>query len=259
MRKTAPYSVAQYLDGDDDDEIVKKGGFLEWAEEEGFRPLWNIQKEFGGHDPSPELDAAFQIFVNPFARSVVGMMLMSQATTEEAAEIVTTRFDLGIDAPALDLYTQIFWDGSQISRKGWTSFLGELRTREERHYLALGLSSPTADEARQFLGMNTCFAPEEILIRIMSKAHAQFESAMEQPIPEEAGAIKWAELAIKAINTISSTKKTFGESDGDQSLDFKGLFSVQVEKIQHVSLAELQGEVSPKAPVEEVKKPAEEE
>lgn len=246
IRASAPSSVTEYLDADDDSALVDKDGFLEWADEQGFRALWDIQKEFGGSAPDETLDTAFQIFVNPFARSVVGMMLLSQATSEEVAELTRGRFDLGVDESTLKLYTTIFWDGDLLGRTGWNDFIGELKTKEERHYLALGLSSPTTEEVRQFLEINTCFAPEDILERIMRKAHSEFESAMQQPNPEAMGALKWADLALRAINTLSNTKKTF--SPGDDSIptgDYSQMFSVQVQRIEHVSLSEIQGETSP--------------
>ena len=245
LRKTAPYSVTQYIDADDDQEMVVTAGFLDWAEKEGIRPLWEIQKEFGGRPPAPELDTAFQIFVNPFSRSVVGMMLLSRATTEEIVELITGRF--GVDLDALEVYTKIFWDTKLLGRTGWRTFIDDLKTKEERHFISLGLQAPTTEEIRQYLGMNTCFTPEDIAERIMSKSYAQFESAMEQPDPEAAGAVKWADLALRAAKEIRETKRSSAaDDDGLPSGDFNGMFSVQVEKVEHISLAELQGQVSPR-------------
>jgi hypothetical protein len=247
IRKTAPYSVTQYIDADDDQEMVVTAGFLEWAEKEGIRPLWEIQKEFGGRPPSPELDTAFQIFVNPFSRAVVGMMLLSQATTEEVVELVTGRFDLGVDLDVIGAYTKIFWDTKLLGRTGWRSFIEELKTKEEKHFISLGLQSPTVEEVRQYLGMNTCFTPEDIATRIMSRSFAQYESAMDQPDPESANAVMWADLALRAMKELRETKRVASkEDDGLPSGDFNGMFSVQVEKIEHISLAELQGQVSPR-------------
>jgi hypothetical protein len=246
IRESAPFSVSRYVDASDREGLTARDGFIEWAESEGFRPLWDIQKEFGSNKPSAELDTAFQIFANPFARSLVGMMLLSQATKEEVADLAQSRLDLGIDVATLDLYTTIFWDGKFLGRQGWREFVGELKTKEERHYIGLGLSSPTTDKIRQFMGMNACTTPDEILQDIMSTAHAQYTSAMEQPNPEADGAIKWAELSIKAVNAIGMSKKAFGDLEGLPTGDFSQMFSVQVEKIQHVSLAELAGEVSPR-------------
>lgn len=246
IRKSAPYSVSQYIDADDDQELVAREGFIEWAEKEGFAPLWMIQREFGGAKPSPALDTAFQIFVNPHARAVVGMLLLSEVPSDEICSLVQTRFDLGVDEETLDLYTTIFWDIELLGRAGWQAFMAELKTKEERHYIGLGLGSPSSADARRYLGVEVNFDPEAILKDLALTAHTQYKACMAQPDPESAGALKWHDATIKAINSLGTTKKAFGGDDEIGASDFNSMFSVQIEKIQHVSLTELVGEVSPK-------------
>lgn len=247
LRKSAPYAVVRYLDSDDG-VLTVKGGLLDWAEDQGFRCLWEIQPEFGGGLASPPLDAALQIFVNPFARAVIGMLLLSRITLEEISEIVQDRFDLGVDEPALQLYRTVFWDVTCMGRPSWKQFIGELKTKEERHFISMGLGSPTAEEARQLLGLDTTLDRSSILTKIMSKAYIQFNHAMDEADPEGKGAIKWAELAIKAGNALE-----FGGAGGrgggpDEAMptgaDFKEMFSVKIERTKHISLAELQGPVA---------------
>lgn len=245
IRKAAPYSVTQYIDSDED-RLVVTDGFLDWADDEGFRPLWQVQKEFGGDPPPEALDTAFRVFINPTVRSIVGMVLLSKASDNEVVDIIQKRLDIGFDDEVLHYYTVIFWDTDLLGRKGWGPFLDRLKTKEERHYLGLGLASPTVEDLHRYLGMKPALSPDEILTDIMSKAHERFQSSMEQPCPEAAGALKWAELSIKAVNALGTSRKAFAsDDDGFDASDFHGMFSVQIEKTQHISLAELQGEVSP--------------
>lgn len=246
IRESAPYAITRYLDSDEA-VLTIKDGVLDWAEGEGFRCLWEIQDEFGGGPAGPELDTAFQIFVNPFARSVIGMMLLARVTPEEIAEIVQDRYDLGVDAPALQLYRTVFWDVTCMSRPSWKQFIGDLETKEERHFISMGLASPTSEEVRQLLGLDTTLDRSSILTKIMSKAYIQFNLAMEEPDPESKGAIKWAELAIKAGNALELGGRGARAAD-DAAMptgeDFNGMFSVKIEKSKHISLTELQGPVA---------------
>jgi hypothetical protein len=241
----------QYIDADDDAELIAKEGFLEWADEEGFLPLWELQTEFGGGEPGPSLDAALQIFVNPSARSRVGLLLLSEASKSEVLEYINEGFGIPIGPDALRLYIDIFWDVTIPGRKGWGDFVADLTHPDDRHYISLGLDSPSVADARRFLEQEMGFTPEQIISRILSKAHSQFESAMDQPHPEDAGAMRWAELALRAITAQGVHKKAFGGDEAGELTpsEFQNMFSVSIEKVQHVSLAELQGEVAPKTDV----------
>lgn len=253
IRESAPYSVVSHIDSDEK-RVLLTEGFLAWASREGILPFWRTQAEFGGGEPEPAFDAAIQIFVNPHARAMVGLLLLSEATDEEVIEFVNKRFELDVDDVAIGHYKSVFWDVTLLSRDDWQVFIGELEDPDEKHLVSLGLSSPSIADAKRFLSEAAGFSPDQVLHRILSKAHARFESAMEQPDPEASGAIRWAELAMRAISTLGTHKKAFGGDEAGELTpsEFQNMFSVTVEKIEHVSLSELQGEVAPKTDVPEV-------
>lgn len=256
IRKSAPYAITHYLDSDED-ELTLRDGVLEWAEVEGFRELWVAQAEFGGRQACPQLDVAFRIFINPFARCIMGLLLLSRARDDEIVEIIQERFDVGLEEEALPLYRDIFWDVRLMGRSAWSGFVQSLLTKEERHYLSYGLAAPTCEEVRHILGLEAMLDPETILSQIMSKAYLQFKAAMEEVHPDLAGATRWADLSLKAINSMNNRNR--GGRDDENPIaasDFGGMFSVQIAKSSHVSLTDLKGQLA--APRDNNKPPDEE-
>lgn len=252
IRATAPHSVVSHIDSSSD-LVVARDGFLDWAEDEGILPFWRTQDEFGGGEPEPELDTAIQIFVNSHARGMVGLLLLSKASDEEVLGFIQRRFDSTANERTLELYKKIFWDITLLKREDWKAFIPDLEP-QERHYISLGLSSPSIHEAKRFLDEAPGYTPEQIINKIMTKAAVLFEAAANELDPEAAGAIRWAELSLRAISVLGTHKKAFGGDEAGElsPSEFQNMFSVSIEKIEHVSLAELQGVVAPKTDVPDV-------
>lgn len=173
----------------------------------------------------------------------MGMLLLSSASDKEISKVIEDRLEIVFDDEALEIYRRLFWDIEEMGRTAWDQFILKLETKEERHYITLGLPGPNADEVRAILGMKIVVDHVDIVDHIASTAHLLFKLAIEQPLPEEAGAIKWAELAIKAIN-VKKQLTPKGPSEEELLLKgdgFKGLFSVQPTRSSHPTLADLQG------------------
>ena len=241
LRKQAPTGIASYVDGNEDT-LLARDGILDWAYEEGFSQLWKMQPEFGGGPPHPDLDLAFRIFINPYSRALMGLLLLSDVDDETISKISDEKFDCELSEDVIAVYRRIFWDIRVMGRKSWNPFIEELKTKEEIHYISLGLASPDIEEIREILGLTAVVKYEDIVAHIASTAHMLYKRAILQPIPEHAGAIKWADLALKAV----ATKKQLVVEQSDDDLllkgqGFKGLFSVTTTKSKHPTLADLQG------------------
>jgi hypothetical protein len=256
LRSSAPDAITHYLDSDDD-ELGLREGVLEWAAQEGFRQLWEAQMEFGGKPAATELDEAFQIFINPFARCIMGLLLLSRARDNEIIELIQERFDLGLTDETISFYRDVFWDVRLVNRSAWGAFIQKLHTKEERHYLSYGLASPTIEEVRHVLGLDTMLDPETILSQIMSTSFRRYKAALQEVHPDLAGAKSWAELSLKAINSMSNrSKQLHGDEKEFDPKDFGGMFSVQISKSSHMSLTDLKGQLA--APRDDNKPPDEE-
>lgn len=241
LRKEAPHGIASYVDGDEA-ELLARDGVLDWAYEEGFSQLWRMQPEFGGGPPHPDLDLAFRIFTNPYSRALMGLLLLSDVEDETISEISEEKFDLALSEDVIAVYRRIFWDIRVMGQKSWNPFIEELKTKEEIHYISLGLASPDIGEIREILGLTAIVNYEDIVSHIASTAHMLYKRAINEPIPEHAGAIKWADLALKAVATKKSIVVETSEDDlllkGE---GFKGLFAVTATSSKHPTLADLQG------------------
>lgn len=255
LRRDAPYAIAHYLDSEDD-ELVFQEGVLEWAEKEGFAQLWEAQLEFGGEPALPELDLAFQVFINSFARCIMGLLLLSRARDTEIAEIMLERFSASLTPEAITFYRNVFWDITMLDRRAWGGFIGTLKTKEERHYISHGLSAPTCDEVRSILGLETMLDAETILDQIMKSSYLRYKAAMEEVHPDLAGAKSWADLSLRAINSMSNRSKLVKDEETFDPKDFGAMFSVQISKSSHMSLTDLKGQLA--APRDDNKPPDEE-
>lgn len=253
IKNSAPHSVVSHLNSGDQ-VVTLRDGFLDWAEDEGILPLWATQREFGGSSPSRALDDAIQMFVNPGARAVTGLLLLSKATGQESVELLDSRFGLTVSEEALVIYRDIFWNTETMRDSDWGAFVENIDIREERNFIAFGLNTPSIQNVRLFLGEDDDVTPEYVLKRIMSVAYSQFEAASQQINAEAAGAMRWGEMAIRAISAMGTHKKAFGGDEAGELTpsEFQNMFSVRVETIEHVSLADLQGEVAPKTDVPDV-------
>jgi hypothetical protein len=241
LRKQAPPGIASYVDGDED-ELLARDGIIDWAYDQGFSQLWKMQPEFGGGPPHPDLDLAFRLFTNPYSRALLGLLLLSDVEDEVISDISVEKFDLAISDDVIAVYRRIFWDIRGMGQRSWTPFIEELKTKEEIHYISLGLASPNIEEIREILGLTAVVKYEDIVAHIASTAHMLYKRAILEPIPEHAGAIKWADLALKAVAT---KKGLVVEVDPDDLLlkgeGFKGLFAVTTTSSSHPTLADLQG------------------
>ena len=176
FRSTAPYAMVRHLDSDDT-ELVTREGVLDWADQEGFRLLWEVQPEFGRAQPR-ELDLAIRIFSSQRARLRMGLFLFSKATPTELVDVALAHFDMEIDQNVIDLYRRVFWDTAAMSRSSWEQLIENLETKEERHYLALGLENPTLEGVQCILGMKYELEPGAVLRRLMTTAIEQYDLAM---------------------------------------------------------------------------------
>lgn len=241
LRDTAPHAIAQFIDSADDT-LAFQAGILDWADSEGFGDLWRMQPEFGATPAPPEFDLAYRLFVNQHARGMLGCLLLSKATDKEIHSLLLDHLGITVSDPALTIYRRVFWDVTQLSQKGWSDFSQRL-IGDERSIVSFGIGSPTADEIRAMLGLQTVHSDEQIVNTIASKAYMQFCQAMDQPLPEAAGAMRWAELALKAVGTKKSAGLIGPKADAGPNVDFHNLFSVKAEKSAHISLAQLAGQV----------------
>ena len=243
IRAEGPHGIVSYIDSPDD-QLIAQAGVLEWADAEGFRCLWEYQPEFGALE-SIDLRSAFRVFVNPHARAACGMLFLSNADVDEIKDLLQERFELEISPSSLQLYRTLFWDTSLLEREEWPSFIGKLLTKDEQHFLAVGLSSPTIDHIRDVLDAGPLVDHDDIIEDLVALAYRQFKRAMGSPHPESQGALRWHEATLRAW-TASKTaaRERAKEEHVPTSGDFEGLFSVQVTKSKHISLTELQGTVS---------------
>lgn len=243
LRNTAPAALVRYLNGDN--QIVFRNGILEWAHKEGFGDLWDLQPEFGANKPKPDLNLAFQMFINPSGRYVLGQLLFSTANDEEIISAVEDKLRVTLTPASIATYQRLFWDKSLLKRSEWPEFIKQLKTRGERHHIAQGLSSPSPGEARHNMGLNDEeLSPDEILRRVATKAYRMFAEAADSANPEMQSARQWADLAVKA-STALRTKGRFGQEDEKNRIeanDFEDMFSVEITQSNHITLAELQGQ-----------------
>lgn len=243
FRETAPFAILRHIDSDDI-ELVTRDGVLEWAEKEGFRPLWEATPAFG-EQKSPDLEVAFRIFSSPRARIRMGLFLFSKATPSEIAEAVREHFDMEVEPSTVELYRSVFWDGASMTRSSWEQLLAGM-DREERHYLAMGLESPTMDGVRCVLGMKYALEPDAVLRRLMVTSIEQYDLAIKQPIPSS-DALRWGEMAKSAAVALAQHIPKKAAESGIPT-DFGGLFTVQISKSNHISLTDLQGQIGTPEP-----------
>jgi len=244
ISKEAPYALAAYM-GSKGDELMGREGILDWADGEGFGELWKLQKEFGGGPPPPEIDLSFRVFMNPHSRGTMGLLLLSGIPKDEIEEILQEKYDIEFNEKALEVYERIFWDVSHMGRRGWDDFIPSLRSKHERHSIALGLEGLTPEEIRDLVEVGVTLDPEQITSQIAATAIIQFNKAKKQPIPVGADIRMWADMALKAAKQLHDIRPKVSESDNEiPSGGFAGLFSVQISKSSHPTLAELQGEVA---------------
>jgi len=251
FRRSAPHALVRHLDSDDT-ELLTTDGVAEWAEREGIRLLWEIQPELGGLAMARELDLSARIFANQQARLRLGLFLFSKATSSEIAELAAIHFDMEIDPLVIETYRKIFWDSQAVPSGDWETLIDAM-DRDERHYLALGFERPTLENVQCILGMKYSLEPDAVLRRLMNTSIEQYDLAMKQPIPASADALRWGEMAKQAAVALAAhVPKKAPESSIPN--DFNGLFTVQISKSNHISLANLQGRVGaplpPKPPEE---------
>lgn len=233
FRDSAPGPIVSYLDTDGAEVPGEMAG---WARQQGFGELWEAQS---GSTPA-DLDLAIQLFSGARSRCRLALFLFARATPAEVCGLVAEQLNHELTPTALALYRRLFWDPDLVSRSHWDKFLEAVETKEERHYVALGLSQPSLEKIRMVLGGKLQIEPDDVLRRLMESSLEQYESALRQPIPGM-DAIKWGEMAKSAAVALSqqAPKKAV---ENEAPTDFSGLFTVQVTKTRHVTLAELQGQ-----------------
>lgn len=242
LRNTAPAAITGYV-ASDAEWLTFTNGVIEWAEEEGFKELWESQPEFDGKVPK-SLETAHLIFQNPSSRALVGMMLLSKSTDDEIISMVKEKLDIEMDDESLGVYCDIFWDVEMLGRQGWDSFISHLESKEERHYLALGLNSPTNEECRNTVDLDNNLDLDLMLKEILNKSFFKLKDAYDHPNPNAANIDLWHGHWQKAWDR---TVKRQAEADGANPIatgDYAALFSVQPTKSTHTSLADIKGHLS---------------
>jgi hypothetical protein len=242
IRDHGPYALAQYIDSENED-LDAREGILEWAEQKGFRSLWAMQREFDNCPAPAAYDQAYQIFSNPPVRALLGCLLLSRASEEETSSILKDHYGVELDTPTLGAYRHLWWDVASVPRKAWDAFVDKLVNKEERSYIAFGLTSPSANDVRDMMGLDTPVDDVHIVDSIIGGAYAQYRQAMQQPHPEESGAMRWADLALRAIGVKRSGAPKVLDT-GPPTADFHNMFSVEVTKTKHATLAELHGKIA---------------
>lgn len=234
--------MVRYVTGDDS-KLVFRDGFLAWADKEKFGDLWRFQREFGGGAPPPDVNIAFQIFINPSARYTLGLLIFSTADDEGIRESIKEKLSIDLSLKSLSTYRRLFWDLDLMGRENWPTFIKTL-SGPERHYLAAGVNGISDTKARSTLGLSNTHAPDEILARIANKAYEQFEAAVDKPNPELANARCWADLAVKASSALKGARSRFHaeESRPETTEAIQGMFSVEITESNHITLSELQGQ-----------------
>ncbi len=174
-------------------------------------------------------------------------MLLAEASTEEIVEVIKEQFSLQITHEVIQYFTAIFWDVEGMGRRAWEDFI-PLLDDDQRQVVALGIRGLTPDDIRYAIGSETPSNPKEVLQDILTHARHQFRQAMSSANPMASGAFKWAELAIKASNAMSSSRSGGGGSGGDEGEGppreaVASMFSVTVEPPNVVTLDELEGEI----------------
>jgi hypothetical protein len=248
IRDEAPYALTSFIDSDDP-QLVARDGILDWADGEGFGELWRVQKEFGGGPPPPAVDTAFRIFMNYHARGTMALLLMARMPAAEISDIFEEKYDLAVPENTFEIYQRIFWDIQWMGRKAWDKFIPKLLTKHERHNVALGLTPRPPDDIRDIVDVGISIDPEDITSEVAATAIIQFKRAKREPNPVGADIKMWGDMALRAAKQLHEMKPKAGGDEGPlPSEGFQGLFSVQVSKSSHPTLAELQGEIArPKA------------
>jgi len=246
IRKTAPPSLVRYLgQSRNDRELVFRDGILDWASENGILSLWQRQKEFG-RKIDLGLEEASNIFLNANARTILGTMLLADASPDEITEVIREQFSIDVDRDILASFKNIFWDVGGMGRKSWEDFIPELYD-DQRQIVALGMRGMKPNDIRYAIGAEVPSDPKDVLQDILTHAHNQFKQAMSSASPGNFGAFRWADLATKVASVMSSSH--LGSFGGDGEEEFprrgvEGMFSVVVESPKIVSLDDLDGELS---------------
>jgi hypothetical protein len=242
IRESAPPALLRYL-LDPSPRLIFRDGILGWADDHGVLELWERQREFG-RKIDVGLEGASNIFLNPQARTVLGTMLLSDASPDEISDVIKGQFSLEFNSSVLACFKRIFWDLEGMGRKEWERFLPEL-SADQRHVLAMGVKGLRPDDIRYAIGAETSSNPKDVLQDILTHAHHQFRQAMNTANPASAGAFKWADLATKVASAIGSARGGGrGEEEEIPGTAAAGMFSVTVESPKIVTLDDLEGEIA---------------
>ena len=240
-----PYAIASYLKSKTG-ELVLRDGILEWAEKEGFRELWEFMPEFGelGNET---LDEAFRIFINPEARAMAGMLCMARGTDTEICKAMTDGFHREISMDVLNMYRRIFWDTTNTTDDEWRELIEEFRTKNERTLIAQGVNGQSVNFARGALELPIAVDVHEMLREMLSYNYTQWQDAAISRNAE--GVWMWQSAALKLVRELREGARAAASMDTGlpSTLDYENLFSVEISRTVHPTLAELQGEVSEKA------------
>lgn len=240
----APHSVESYLLASGQDRVVAKDGFLEWANLQGFGVLWETQEEFGGNR-NPAVDQAYWMFSQTPIRALLGMLLLSRATEDEICDALEEKFSFSLEEDTIHVYQSVFWDVSLLDPDDWERFIPLLETKEERHFIGVGLSSPSAGMARTAANLKVDVDPEDALTEILQTSMKYYRIAARSSEPIGHDIQRWADMAMNAIKLIKHGRKLgAAEHETEMPSSYRNLFSVEVTQTEHPSLSEIKGHIS---------------
>jgi hypothetical protein len=246
LRKSAPPSVAHYLDSPGR-ELRFKEGFLEWAEREEIRAFWEQDSAILTGDPDPAFAQAGDLFYNALTRTTVGTLLLCGFRVGDVASTLEEIFGWRPSDRAVSLYETHYWDYRRACEAFWTDVIPSFQ-RDERQSYAIGLRWPPPKlyEVRHWLGLPTDEDPAAALTEVMVHALGRFRAEKSEPIPDEEKIFRNLAFVERTADKLMR-KKGGALKDGPPNQDAARqltLFSVVPEKARHPTLAELSGDVS---------------
>jgi len=169
--------------------------FLAWAQAEEIDELWSRQAEFSKRND--DLNEACRAFANPALRTVLGLLLMAGFSNDEVIEVIYQRSEFKLTAAAVELFKKLFWDVKVMRKEDWLSLLDDME-KDQRTLLSLAFEGKGRNYIKFALGVVPEVDLRDVLTNIMTKAHMRFNEMLELPDYNEAQAIAWAQLAMKA-------------------------------------------------------------
>lgn len=198
---TLPPEVVAFL-ADPSGPPENREPFLEWADKEGIRELWEIQPEFLHSSlraltkGSGAMKKACDLFAHPSRRTAMSLLLMREFPTDEIIDTFSEHLNLEIEAGVVELAKKYFFEFKGMSPTDWHSLFHNLPP-EERDQLQLGREPHTKEFIEYSIGKMPSLTYEEILNDIMVTSYYKFKALANQPLMDTL-AQRWATMAMMA-------------------------------------------------------------